>query len=138
MSIICPSSTKLLSDPPVSIARTLQQLQNTQAQAGRRAEHLVRVNHTRKRLQNDLAAVFEETSGALDTILIPKVSSAGEVLRISEVIDSLTSRDSRVGLIASIESAKAIVDLKEVSRASPSVLVSVSERPSRLQHLLHV
>lgn len=101
--------------------RTLQQLKSTQASAGRRAEHLVRVNHTHQRLQNDLSAVLEDSSETLDTILIPKVASAGEVLRISERIDQLTSRDSHIGLIASIESARAIVDLKEVSQRHAAV-----------------
>lgn len=78
------------------------------------SELLVRVNHTSARLELDLQAVLQGGTRALNTVLVPKVNSAEELYHIATLVDSMTSKSSNLQLIASIESARAILDLKEV------------------------
>jgi citrate lyase beta subunit len=56
----------------------------------------------------------------LDAIVVPKVESAEHLGIISRFLDDC--KDKKVKLLAAIESAKAVVDLKEICKGGGSRL----------------
>ncbi|KAJ1969846.1 hypothetical protein H4R34_006125 [Dimargaris verticillata] len=85
-------------------------------------ELAVRINAVGSGLEfDDLNVILQ--SKRLQTILIPKVESAKDIDFVAKLIDvvSPTSTRGTLRLIASIESALAVVNLREIATASPRV-----------------
>jgi citrate lyase beta subunit len=85
------------------------------------AERLVRVNSTSSGLQaDDLGAILPAHPQG---IILPKVESADEIVLVSQQIAAAETRWSwkagAIALIAIVESARAILNLKEIACASP-------------------
>lgn len=79
-----------------------------------RSERLARINPVGSGLEaQDLAAVLP---AAPDGIVIPKVESAAQILQVDRAI---TEHEARAGLLAVVESARAIVDLAQIAGAAP-------------------
>lgn len=86
------------------------------------SEKLVRINGTTTGLaQDDLEIVL--SSPSLDGIVIPKVNSPEDILFVQDMVERHASPDSRdrIRIIASIESARAIINLKEIASCSPKL-----------------
>jgi len=86
------------------------------------SELLVRVNsRVTGLMQDDLEIILD--SPKLDGIVIPKVYSAEDVQFVHELIEKNAKRENvlNIKIIASIESARAIMNLKEIATASPRV-----------------
>ncbi|KAI0016469.1 beta subunit of citrate lyase [Xylariomycetidae sp. FL0641] len=66
----------------------------------------------------DLSAVAAQP--AVDTVVVPKVQSAGDLVTVTEMLRQLApDRPSPVKILALIESARAVMDLREICGASP-------------------
>ncbi|KAL1920495.1 uncharacterized protein VTP21DRAFT_872 [Calcarisporiella thermophila] len=85
-----------------------------------RRERAVRINAVGSGLElDDLNVVLHSKS--LQAIVIPKVQSAKDVQFVSQMIDTVAPEVTRrnIRLIASIESALAIMNLKEIATSDP-------------------
>ncbi|KAJ1973678.1 hypothetical protein H4R35_003991 [Dimargaris xerosporica] len=85
-------------------------------------ELAVRINAVGSGLEfDDLNVILQ--SKRLQTILIPKVESAKEIDFVAKLIDLISPPSTRgaLRLIASIESALAVMNLREIATASPRV-----------------
>jgi citrate lyase subunit beta-like protein len=93
----------------------LRALPNQQHQAG---EIAVRINAvSTPHAVGDLKAVASLPS--VDTIVVPKVNSASDLLLVDDVIREARGQDARpLNLLALIESAKAVMDLRSICTAS--------------------
>lgn len=85
-------------------------------------ENAVRINSLQSGLAlNDLTAVLQTSN--LDAIVVPKVNSAADLHFVSDVMQhTLPKRQasaSPIKLLALIESAKALVDLSSICKATP-------------------
>jgi citrate lyase beta subunit len=85
------------------------------------SERLVRINPVGSRLEgDDLAAILP---GRPDGIVIPKVQSAGAIREISSRLAQVEHENGwpagRIVLLALIETARGIVNLKEISNSDP-------------------
>ncbi|KAI9105405.1 Pyruvate/Phosphoenolpyruvate kinase-like domain-containing protein [Phlyctochytrium arcticum] len=111
-------------------------------------EKTVRINAVGSGLEvDDLNVVLR--SKHLDALVVPKVQSAKEVEFISRMIDSIAPESNRanIRILACIESALGILNIKEIANADPRVdgLVFAAEdyaadtgltrTPSRLEFL---
>ncbi|KAF8942034.1 hypothetical protein BGZ47_006940 [Haplosporangium gracile] len=93
-----------------------------EASEHRKAEKAVRINAVGSGLEfDDLNVVLR--SSRLQAIVIPKVQSAKDVQFVSQMVDSVAPFITRknVRIIASIESALGIMNLKEIATADPRV-----------------
>eukprot|EP00123_Amoebidium_parasiticum_P000709 comp11584_c0_seq1/m.6061 comp11584_c0_seq1/g.6061 ORF comp11584_c0_seq1/g.6061 comp11584_c0_seq1/m.6061 type:complete len:343 (-) comp11584_c0_seq1:393-1421(-) len=95
-----------------------------------RGEVGVRVNDARSALvQDDLKAVLQTKS--IDAIVIPKVESPSDVKLVNDIIDHVAPDDVKdnIRLLLQIESANAILNLREIASASQRVdaLIFASE-----------
>ncbi|KAJ3316812.1 hypothetical protein HDU76_001539 [Blyttiomyces sp. JEL0837] len=112
------------------------------------SELAVRINAIGSGLEfDDLSVVLRSKS--LQSILIPKVSSASDITFVGNMIDSLVPEASRsnIRIMASIETAKGLLSIEEIAKADPRVdtLVFAAEdyvadlglirTPSRLEML---
>ncbi|KAK3311312.1 Pyruvate/Phosphoenolpyruvate kinase-like domain-containing protein [Chaetomium strumarium] len=93
----------------------LTALPNKQHHAG---EIAVRINAvSTPHAVDDLKAVASLPS--VDTIVVPKVNSASDLLLVEDVIRQIRGQDTRpLNLLALIESAKAVMDLRSICAAS--------------------
>lgn len=82
-----------------------------QASESNTATKFVRVN-SGESLEDDLEVVLK--SSKLEGIVIPKVNSAADVLRVEKLIEKHALKDSNLMIIASIESPMAVLNLREV------------------------
>jgi len=83
-----------------------------------RSERLIRINSIGSGLENeDLKGCAQKLveQNLLDGIVVPKVENPDHLLFVSKFLDRLG--DSKVKLLAAIESAKAIVELRDICRA---------------------
>jgi len=88
--------------------------------ANGKSERLVRVNSRGTGLlEDDLEIILE--SAHLDGIVIPKVHTADDVKIVHDIIERNANLEGKanIKIIASIESARAIMNLKEIATASP-------------------
>ncbi|KAF9958761.1 hypothetical protein BGZ72_010978 [Mortierella alpina] len=93
-----------------------------EASEHRKAEKAVRINAVGSGLEfDDLNVVLR--SSRLQAIVIPKVQSAKDVQFVSQMVDSVAPFITRknVRIIASIESALGVMNLKEIATADPRV-----------------
>ncbi|KAG0365265.1 Pyruvate/Phosphoenolpyruvate kinase-like domain-containing protein [Gamsiella multidivaricata] len=93
-----------------------------EASEHRKAEKAVRINAVGSGLEfDDLNVVLR--SSRLQAIVIPKVQSAKDVQFVSQMVDSVAPFITRknVRIIASIESALGIMNLKEIATSDPRV-----------------
>ncbi|KAF9418486.1 hypothetical protein BGZ94_009688 [Podila epigama] len=93
-----------------------------EASEHRKAEKAVRINAVGSGLEfDDLNVVLR--SSRLQAIVIPKVQSAKDVQFVSRMVDSVAPFITRknVRIIASIESALGIMNLKEIATSDPRV-----------------
>lgn len=84
------------------------------------SEKAVRVNSLESGLQlDDLEVVLR--SDHLQAVVLPKVHSQEEIRFVSHIIDQVASDSVKknIKIIASIESAKAIMNLKEIASCDP-------------------
>jgi len=83
-----------------------------------RAEKAVRINSwDTPFIDNDLASIGAFIS-AIDAILIPKVEIPAHIELLSTFLDRFGRKAINIKLLASIESAKAIVNLREICQCS--------------------
>ena len=71
----------------------------------------------------DLVDVVEEAGDQIDTIMIPKVSSAGDVHLVATLLDQIevaTGLRHRIGIAVLIETAIGMVNVDEIATACPS------------------
>jgi citrate lyase subunit beta/citryl-CoA lyase len=69
----------------------------------------------------DVIAIVEGSSERLDEIMLPKVQDASEVVALDLLltqIESVTGRQSRVGIEAQIETARGLINVEEICAAS--------------------
>ncbi|KAG0034528.1 hypothetical protein BGZ81_004342 [Podila clonocystis] len=93
-----------------------------EASEHRKAEKAVRINAVGSGLEfDDLNVVLR--SSRLQAIVIPKVQSAKDVQFVSQMVDSVAPFITRknVRIIASIESALGVMNLKEIATSDPRV-----------------
>ncbi|GJJ70701.1 citrate lyase subunit beta-like protein [Entomortierella parvispora] len=93
-----------------------------EASEHRKAEKAVRINAVGSGLEfDDLNVVLR--SSRLQAIVIPKVQSAKDIQFVSQMVDSVAPFITRknVRIIASIESALGVMNLKEIATADPRV-----------------
>ncbi|KAF9366479.1 hypothetical protein BGX34_002352 [Mortierella sp. NVP85] len=93
-----------------------------EASEHRKAEKAVRINAVGSGLEfDDLNVVLR--SSRLQAIVIPKVQSAKDVQFVSQMVDSVAPFITRknVKIIASIESALGIMNIKEIATSDPRV-----------------
>ncbi|KAF9432281.1 hypothetical protein BGZ76_011021 [Entomortierella beljakovae] len=93
-----------------------------EASEHRKAEKAVRINAIGSGLElDDLNVVLR--SSRLQAIVIPKVQSAKDIQFVSQMVDSVAPSITRqnVRILASIESALGIMNLKEIATADPRV-----------------
>ncbi|KAI8604423.1 Pyruvate/Phosphoenolpyruvate kinase-like domain-containing protein [Dissophora ornata] len=93
-----------------------------EASEHRKAEKAVRINAVGSGLEfDDLNVVLR--SSRLQAIVIPKVQSAKDVQFVSQMVDSVAPSITRknVRIIASIESALGVMNLKEIATSDPRV-----------------
>ncbi|KAI8576677.1 hypothetical protein K450DRAFT_255628 [Umbelopsis ramanniana AG] len=85
-----------------------------------KAEKAVRINAVGSGLELDDLNVVLHTK-RLQAIVIPKVQSAKDIQFVSRMIDSVAPESNRanIRLIASVESAMGIMNLKEIATADP-------------------
>lgn len=84
-------------------------------------ERLVRINHVNGHLaQNDLAATVETRP---DGYVVPKVESAEDLLAVSHFLDEQEKMNDwpagRIRLLAMIETALGVMNLREIGQATP-------------------
>ena len=101
--------------------RNVSRLLNAQ-RSGTITENAVRINSLRSGFAiDDLTAVLEASN--LDTIVVPKVESAADLRFVSDAmrhaVPSRQSSDSPLRILALIESAKALMDLSTICKATP-------------------
>ncbi|KAK4233589.1 Pyruvate/Phosphoenolpyruvate kinase-like domain-containing protein [Achaetomium macrosporum] len=96
----------------------LTSLPNKQHHAG---EIAVRINAvSTPHAVDDLKAVA--SLPCVDTIVVPKVNSGSDLQLVEDVIREARARDQRpLNLLALIESAKAVMDLRSICTASPQL-----------------
>ncbi|KAI7850368.1 Pyruvate/Phosphoenolpyruvate kinase-like domain-containing protein [Circinella umbellata] len=85
-----------------------------------KAEKVVRINAVGSGLElDDLNVILH--SKRLQAIVIPKVQSAKDIHFVSQMIDAVAveSQRERIKLIASVESALGIMNIKEIAQADP-------------------
>ncbi|KAI8357506.1 Pyruvate/Phosphoenolpyruvate kinase-like domain-containing protein [Mortierella sp. GBAus27b] len=93
-----------------------------EASEHRKAEKAVRINAVGSGLEfDDLSVVLR--SSRLQAIVVPKVQSAKDVQFVSQMVDSVAPTITRknVKIIASIESALGIMNIKEIATSDPRV-----------------
>ncbi|KAG0227372.1 hypothetical protein BGW41_003845 [Actinomortierella wolfii] len=93
-----------------------------EASEHRKAEKAVRINAVGSGLEfDDLNVVLR--SSRLQAIVIPKVQSAKDIQFVSHMVDSVAPFITRknVRIIASIESALGVMNLKDIANADPRV-----------------
>ncbi|KAF9172704.1 hypothetical protein BGX20_005068 [Mortierella sp. AD010] len=93
-----------------------------EASEHRKAEKAVRINAVGSGLEfDDLNVVLR--SSRLQAIVIPKVQSAKDIQFVSQMVDSVAPSITRknVKILASIESALGVMNLKEIATADPRV-----------------
>ncbi len=82
----------------------------------------VRVNDwTTKWTYRDVIHVVENAGERLDEIMLPKVETPGQVEALDMLltqIETVTGRESRVGIEAQIETAKGLINVEEICAAS--------------------
>ncbi|ORX82894.1 beta subunit of citrate lyase [Basidiobolus meristosporus CBS 931.73] len=123
-------------------------LDTLEASEHRKAEKAVRINAIGSGLElDDLNVVLR--SKRLEAIVIPKVQSAKDIQFVSQMIDTVAPEITRkdIRILASIESALGIMNMKEIATCDPRVdaLVFAAEdfcadlqmirTPSRLEML---
>jgi citrate lyase beta subunit len=80
-----------------------------------RAEKSIRINAIGSGLENEdfeKCVKFAASEGLIDAIVIPKVESGSHLNYVSKFLDSCGSAAKNVKLLAAIESAKGLVDLR--------------------------
>jgi len=83
-----------------------------------RAERAVRINGVGSRLEDaDLKAILP--SQHLQAIVIPKVEHAAHVKHVASLVDALSPVPGDVMLIACIESALGLLNIREIAAAEP-------------------
>ncbi|KAI9322516.1 Pyruvate/Phosphoenolpyruvate kinase-like domain-containing protein, partial [Dichotomocladium elegans] len=83
-----------------------------------KAEKAVRINAIGSGLElDDLNVILH--SKRLQAIVIPKVQTAKDINFVSRMIDSVAIERERIKLIASVESALAIMNIREIATADP-------------------
>ncbi|KAF8975238.1 hypothetical protein BGZ46_009306, partial [Entomortierella lignicola] len=93
-----------------------------EASEHRKAEKAVRINAVGSGLEfDDLNVVLR--SSRLQAIVIPKVQSAKDIQFVCQMVDSVAPSITRanVRILASIESALGVMNLKEIATADPRV-----------------
>lgn len=83
----------------------------------------VRVNSwDTKWTYRDVIHVVENSSERLDEIMLPKVSTPGEVVALDLLlaqIEATTNRSQKVGIEAQIETTRGLINVEEICAASP-------------------
>jgi malyl-CoA/(S)-citramalyl-CoA lyase len=70
----------------------------------------------------DLVSVIPQSGGRLDTVVVPKVESAGDIAFVDRALTALEAEagiETPVGIEVIIESAKALRDVDAIAAASP-------------------
>ncbi len=70
----------------------------------------------------DVIHVVENASERLDEIMLPKVQSAGDVVALDHLLTQIelnTSRRTKVGIEAQIETTRGLINVEEICAASP-------------------
>lgn len=91
-----------------------------------RTERLVRINgfETGDIAKKDLEAVMSSME-LPDGIVIPKVESARDILAVAEQLDALGDRAQDTRIVCMVESAKSMLNLKEIFSSCPTRLDAV-------------
>lgn len=89
-----------------------------------RSERIVRVNAPSSGLLiDDLTTTF---AGRPDTIMVPKVETAGEVVEVSERMAALERAAGievgKTGLIVMVETARGVVNVREIAGSDPRLV----------------
>jgi citrate lyase beta subunit len=82
-----------------------------------RAERLTRINPIGSGLEQDDLQVI--VPACPDGIVIPKIDEAEQVRWVCAEIDRMMGKDTPMGVIAIIESARAIINLPQIANAHP-------------------
>jgi citrate lyase subunit beta/citryl-CoA lyase len=87
---------------------------------------VVRVNDlTTKWTYRDVIAIVEGAGANLDCVMLPKVQTAAQVqwldMLLTQIEDTMGLEVGRIGIEAQIENAKGLVNVDEISAASPRV-----------------
>jgi malyl-CoA/(S)-citramalyl-CoA lyase len=70
----------------------------------------------------DIVDVIEQSGAWLDTVLVPKAGSAGDIHLVATLltqIEDATGLDRRIGISALIETAKGMLNVEEIAAACP-------------------
>ncbi|KAF2863443.1 beta subunit of citrate lyase [Piedraia hortae CBS 480.64] len=110
---------------PAARENICQILNLPRTQSAQISELSVRINSVSSGLaEDDLSTVLSCNGAAtnLDTLVIPKVNSAKDIVFVTDMIaHHLPTRDRPIKLIALIESARAIVDLSSICTAAKNL-----------------
>ena len=82
-----------------------------------RAERLTRINPIGSGLEQDDLQVVVPASP--DGVVVPKIDEAEQVRWVCAEIDRMMGKDTPIGVIAIIESARAIINLPQIANAHP-------------------
>jgi citrate lyase subunit beta/citryl-CoA lyase len=70
----------------------------------------------------DLVDVIDAAGDRVDAVMLPKTSSANDVLFVATLLDQLEAHlglDRRIGIEAQIETAAGFLEVRDIARASP-------------------